>query len=80
MLVTHAGQSAGVAVGRTDTDIGRAIEHTLDHPIAGAFFQVDLDLLVAGDKTAQVFGQKLNDRRQVRQHAHITTHALHMLA
>ncbi|MCY1553733.1 hypothetical protein D9M68_902460 [compost metagenome] len=60
--VQHAVQAFDVAVDGTDAEVGHAIQNPLNHPGAGAFFEVSLDLRVTRGKVPQVFRQKLNDR------------------
>ncbi|MNK89080.1 hypothetical protein D3C87_1090750 [compost metagenome] len=62
LTVQHAAQSFDVAVDGTDPEIRHAIQNPLNHPGAGALFEVGLDLRMTLGKIPQVFRQELNDR------------------
>ncbi|MND83250.1 hypothetical protein D3C80_751040 [compost metagenome] len=80
LAIQHAVQALDVTVDGTDPEVGHPVEHTLNHPGAGAFFEVGLDLWVTLGKIPQVLGQKLNDRRQVGEHPHVAAHTVAVLA
>ncbi len=63
-----------------DAQVGRAFLHGVQHGRAQVFLQVDLDLAVLARKRAQVFGQKLEDGRDVGVHPHMAAHAFGVFA
>lgn len=63
-----------------DTDVGGTLADGVDDLVAQVLFQVDLDLGLRPGKSAQVFGQKLHDGRDVGMHPHMATHALGVFA
>ncbi|MNT81252.1 hypothetical protein D3C72_2208240 [compost metagenome] len=52
----------------------------MQHVAGEVLLQVDLDLAVLARKGAQVFGQKLEDGRDVGVHAHMAAHAVGIFA
>ena len=52
----------------------------MQHGAGEVLLQVDLDLAVLAGKGAQVFGQELEDGRDVGMHAHVPAHPFGVLA
>jgi len=69
-------QTAGLGGRRADADLGRALLDAAHHLPARPFLQVDPQQSVGAEKSGEILGQELHDRRQIGEHADVATHAL----